>query len=370
MGNCTCSTSKQVCNKFNFRAKLTKYIESNNITKFKAHFALCTGTTSKHKPMMETDEYITTQQGVTLTQISLNALAYSIRLGRLEIVRFLLEEANASLQQVHRSLTAIGKTPLDLICENGHLALLEYLLPKLEVFKPEELNDDKEEANESLFAETRNTQFTPSEHQMFAFTHTAIQRACEKGHYAVVKHLYTYFKGAPTTPLVCDLHYRDETTGENCALLAAKSGNLKLIKFLHQEVKADFTVRNYRAESALQLALIGSRRSNLPYLAVVRYLCEEVGVDVTYQYEEALLLTEEHVVVEYLEKLLNKHGFEASKVVLERKYALKHNNPLTEAKSEPHSSCILKALQQELESDLSSILLAEDSQWTSWSAVL
>lgn len=286
----------------------------------------------------------------------------------------MIDEANASLLSVYKALEIIKKTPLDLVCENGHLFLLEYLLPKIEAIKSELPEDDAHKAdssNETLFATTRPTQcHTYEQIRLLSNTYTAVQRACEKGHFQIIKFIFTYYKNA-TPPQDCDLHHIDESTGENCALLAAKSGNLNLIKFLHREVKADFYIISKRRESALQLAIVGSRRSKLSFLSVIQYLCEEVRVNPTYEYEEALLLAEEKPIVTYLEMQLDRFGIKTTKLLLERKYAVKCNSPSENVKSEPYPSHILDDISQMELADISSIQMVMESEmsislWSSY----
>jgi hypothetical protein len=180
------------------------------------------------------------------------------------------------------------KTPLDVICENGSLSLLQYLLPKIDDIK----HTDTSEPDEK------------TEHSLNAMGMTAVRRACERGHLLLVKFIYAYHRDNPKPPKECDLHYVDEISGESCALLAAKARDLELLRFLHSEVKADFTILNKRRESALQIAIASGKKANAPALPVVRFLVEEFGLVPTYEYEETLLLAEEQAVVAYLERRL------------------------------------------------------------------
>ena len=55
-----------------------------------------------------------------------NSLAYAIRLGRIEIIKKLLEVCGANIERSYQIYEEAGKTPLDTICENGYLDVLEY----------------------------------------------------------------------------------------------------------------------------------------------------------------------------------------------------------------------------------------------------
>lgn len=364
MGNCTCKTSKKKLSPTEFKEFLAQLIEENKAKKFILKFSTYVLTGSqKSKPVMKVDECVITLQGVRSKQIELSALAYAIRLGRLEIVTYLIEEAGASLSRVCDSLIVIRKTPLDVLCENGHLHLLTYLLPKLDSLKARVHSEPDEKADESLFAVTRHTQsHTYEQIRLLASTYTAAHRATERGHFAIVKYLYNYYKGN-SPPQQCDVHYIDETSGENCALLAAKSGNLQLLNFLHYEAEADFFILSKRRESALQLAVVGSKKTpKISYLAAIKFLCEVVGIDVSYEYEETLLLAEDQAIVAYLERELVKRGVNTNKAVLERKYMTKYNVPSESLPPQKPGKSILNELREEMQSDLSSIQCVSRSE--------
>mmetsp|Transcript_1665 Transcript_1665/g.3576 ORF Transcript_1665/g.3576 Transcript_1665/m.3576 type:complete len:374 (-) Transcript_1665:89-1210(-) len=362
MGNCTCSTAQKKLSRGDFKGSLAQLIEENRVKKFILMFETYVDIveTNKVKPVMKVDESVISVQG-----IELSALAYAIRLGRLEIVRYLMEEARASLTKVCEALMIVRKTPLDVVCENGHLQLLTYLLPKLDNIKPTSASEPDEKADESLFAVTRQTQSQTYEQlRLLTSTYTAVQRACEKGHFSVVKYIYQYYNGKCVPPVQCDLNHIDETTGENCALLAAKSGNLQLLNFLYYEVEADFFILSKRRESAIQLAVVGSKKTpKNTYLPAIKFLCEDVGLDVAYEYEETLLLAEDQQIVAYLERELTKRGINTNKILLERKYTTKYNSPTENViPILPQEKSLLKELREELNSDLSSIQMVSTSQ--------
>jgi ankyrin repeat protein len=338
MGNCTC-TSKLT--KTQFKAKLIQLIADNKLARFKALFASCT---VHRSGALKVDEVITSMQGA----LQFNALAYAIKLGRLEFVQYLVEEAQASLSPVSKPSSVVMKTPLDLVCENGSLPILEYLLPKIDNSKQTGTSEPDEK----------------TEHSPSAMGTTAVQRACERGHFPLVKFIYAYYRDNPKPPKECDLHYVDEISGENCALLAAKARNLELLRYLHSEVKADFTILNKRRESALQIAIVSGKLAKVPCLPVVRFLVEEVGLEPSYEYEETLLIAEEQAIVAYLERRLIDHGINVNKVLLELKYSVcKQGN----------SSVDLHDQRDKHVADISSISVVAESQiWTplEWSEVL
>jgi hypothetical protein len=350
--------------KEDLKEALAVSIEQNRLNKFVRLFEAYVDIveTASAKSILQVDDSIVTIQGVTPSQISLSALAYSIRLGRLEFIKYLVEEARSSLAKVCEALATVKKTPLDVICENGQLMVLKYLLPKLDGIKPTSESEPDENQDESIFAASKQIQVrTPDQLRLLSNTYTAVQRAAEKGHSDIIKYLYTYYKATENPPLQCDITHIDEASGENCALLAAKSGNLALLEFLFYEAKADFFILNKRRESALQLAVLGSKKApKVSYLPAVKFLCEEVGIDITYEYEETLLLVEDIKIVVYLQQELDSRGINVTKSQIEARFSARYNGT-SEITRISRNTLLLQELREELSADLSSIPLVEDS---------
>jgi ankyrin repeat protein len=348
--------------KEDLKAAFATSIEENRLNRFVRLFEAYVDVIDSARSVLQVDDAIVTIQGVTPSQVSLSALAYSIRLGRLEFIKYLVEEARSSLAKVCEALATVKKTPLDVICENGQLVVLKYLLPKLDGIKPTSASEPDEHEDESIFAAPKQIQArTHDQLRLLNNTYTAVQRAAEKGHTEVIKYLFTYYKAAGNPPLQCDINHIDEASGENCALLAAKSGSMELLVFLFYEAKADFFILNKRRESALQLAVLGSKRApKVSYLPVVKFLCEKVGIDITYEYEETLLLVEDRTIVAYLQQKLDSRGISVSKSQIEAKFSARYNGA-SETTRIGRNTILLKELRDELSADLSSIPIVEDS---------
>lgn len=47
------------------------------------------------------------------------------------------------------------------------------------------------------------------------------------------------------------MHYIDDYTGENCAMIAARNGNIDMIRYLYEDCKANFHILNKRKENAV-----------------------------------------------------------------------------------------------------------------------
>lgn len=169
-----------------------------------------------------------------LHQYDINPLGYALYLGATESFKAIYEIGHSSLSKMNKFFMSIGKRPIDVICELGYHTLLEYYLP---IFLKEnkevsELDEDSEEL--SIFSRSRNTKSHTHDKSKVvspASTFTPIQRAVEKGKLSVVKFLCDYFKDQPTHQDF-DVHHFDETTGENCALISCRTGNLEMMSFL------------------------------------------------------------------------------------------------------------------------------------------
>lgn len=258
-----------------------------------------------------------------LQEVPLNALAYAFRAGQTEIAHFLLSHCSASLVQLYETYALIGRTPLDIASEYGFLSLVQYFLPihLREGAKYRHTQSPHESREElSIFVEPKpRTTLLQSEVTLRVNSpyQPAVHRACEHGHLDVVRYLYEQFKGKQA-PADCDINALDDKAGENCALIASRSGNLPMIRFLHEECSADFHCLNRRRENAIQIAVTGAKRKpGLSYLGCVKFLVETVGVDVTYAYEETLLICEDKSMVFYLENQLYLRGIIVTKTKID-----------------------------------------------------
>jgi len=155
-------------------------------------------------------------------------------------------------------------------------------------------------------------------------TYTPIQRAALAGNLELVTYYYDQFKNSTEKYAEFDVHAIDEKSGENCAILAARSGNLSLMKYLSEVVTADFSLKNRRSESALQLWIIYNKnKTHINLKNLVKYLVEVAGVDLAYNYEETLLVCDNKEVIDYIEMTLGKYGVDqATKQVVEYKHAI------------------------------------------------
>ena len=265
-------------------------------------------------PVLDVDDPL-----VHIQNVDLNPLAYAFRLGRVEIVQFLIEKAHSNVTKLYQTFKQIGKTPIDVLCEHGHIDLLHYFLPK-HLKRPQEESPlvSYEDSAEQLSIFADKSRVVPSRsHRPAGVTYTAVQRACQHGQMEIVRYIASYTKeeGAPRE---LDIHAEDEKTGENCALISCRLGDLSIVKFLYEECNADFKKLNKRGENAIQLAVVGSKKHKLgKHYETIKYLVEKVRVDVLHQCEETLLLCEDKAISTYLEEKMRSAGVLIDKNKLE-----------------------------------------------------
>jgi hypothetical protein len=149
------------------------------------------------------------------------------------------------------------------------------------------------------------------------FKYTPVQYACYYEHFSLVRFLNSYFIGRPV-PYLFDLDYQDEVTGENCALISCKYGNFKVMKFLHEECKANFEVLNKRDENAIVvLAAASGRFDHYDYLLCLKYLIEVVRIDPRFRHEDVVLLLSNYRLLRVFYDALEPFGITPDKERLE-----------------------------------------------------
>ncbi|CAG9319544.1 unnamed protein product [Blepharisma stoltei] len=328
MGAC-CVTKKHINIEKFISNKLIEAIEKNSAERIRLILERYSKTNIYYKdPTILIDDPL-----IKIHQVDMNPLGYALYLGATSAFKTLYEEGHAKLSVMTKYFLQLGKRPIEVLCELGHLSLLEYYLPLYLENKDQVENSDDEPVSEelSIFAKSRNTKSHTQEKSKLAApisTMTPIQRAVEKGRLELIKFFREYFREKPNNEF--NVHFIDETTGENCALISCKSGNLEVIKYLYEYMGANFQIVNKRKESALQIAAVWSKkRKNKNFKECIRYLIEEAGVDYTYEFEETLLVLEDKSIIEYLEAKLHQDGISVSKSRVDDKYCLSKNRPPT-----------------------------------------
>ena len=317
MGSCICrGMPTTVVSRENLQRALAGAIEEDRVRVLEQLFEnyMSKALLPYAMPILDVDDPLVHIQGVDLSP-----LAYAFRLGRVEIAQFLIEKGNSSLTKLYQTFKQIGKSPIDVLCEHGYIDLLHYFLPK-HLKRPAEESPlvSYEDSCEQLSIFADKSRVAPSRsHRPAGITYTAVQRACQHGQLEIVRYIASY-SNEEDTHRDLDIHGEDEKTGENCALISCRLGDLQLVKFLYEECQADFGKLNKRGESAIQLAVVGSKKHKLgKHYETIKYLVEKVKVDVLHHCEETLLLCEDKSIAAYLEEKMRSAGVLIDKEKLE-----------------------------------------------------
>jgi hypothetical protein len=252
---------------------------------------------------------------VTFKNIKLSLLGYAAWVGKTRAFKCLYEEFQASVVEMEKLMLESHFSALDIMCERGFNELLLYYMPIYLQFSHKILTRMSEKQL-TLDLDQSPTGFTN--------VATPVHKACELGNISILLDVYNFFKEKEFKPYVLDLDFQDETTGENCALIACRCGNFPMLKFLHEVTKADFSAKNKNGENAIAVCLAAAKRapSRLFFECLV-YLVETVRVDLKEQYEECLLLAQDREVVNYLENKLKNEGISTGKQTLEAENRIK-----------------------------------------------
>ena len=254
-----------------------------------------------------------------------NFLCYAFWLGKCQVFSYLLNLVHCSISVMEEIFYDAKYDPMMILCEKGFIEVFKVYLP----LYLKNLQSKKLILKDKSITISFSNNPVANEGQS---TFTPIQVACIRNHINIIHFVNEYFSNI-VPPNDLDVHFKDEMTGENCALLAVRTGNFVMIKLLYESAKADFHIKNHYKEGALQI-LAASAKFNysLQYIECVMYLVEVVRIDITYMHEETLLLLESNILIKYLEEKLKGLGIMVSKVELESIYRIKSYKRLDETK--------------------------------------
>ena len=211
-------------------------------------------------------------------QLKLNALAYSLYLGR-SLIFQILHQAGCSFKATDELLKAQGLSIIKIICMKGFSDILNYYLP---------LYEDDGESAEEVIGEN---------------TYSAVQLAVLNGNLSIVTIVFNFFKERETVPRQLDIQGFDRSTGENCALIAVKTGNFPMVKVLHQKCAANFSNLNKHGENALKVAVIHSRiKPELDYYQIIVFLIDIIGISIKENLSDLLIISNKEEINQYLKK--------------------------------------------------------------------
>lgn len=256
---------------------------------------------------------------ITIRDVELNPLAYALWLGKIEIFKHLHQKLNASISSMEALLDKQRISVLHYLCSQGYLEILDYYMPIYLSNHKDSLPQVSEESMTVDFQKAALCENLPIKR-----TSTPVHLACEKGYINIIGFIHNYFKSSAYVPNSLDIDYQDETTGENCAMIAVRIGNYPMTKYLHEMCNANFRLINKRNESVIQIAAVGSKKNtHRDYYEIFLYLIEDIKADISYQYEETLLLLESKTIIRLLEKCLSQKGIYIKKTELENRNTIK-----------------------------------------------
>lgn len=305
-----CSSNKYSTESFLFAKKLQDAIDRCNLKELSEIWSTI--------PVNKLDQGFINEPIFTEHEFRLSPLAYALWKGKLASFQYLHKRLGASLEEMKKLLADQGKKPIDVICVHGSLEMLQYYLPFY-------MDCDRNEARTVLGEDCVSVDFQRSTlvQAKNLNTYSPVHIACENGHVQIVSHLFITFKNSDAIPWMFDVNYQDEVSGENCALIACRKGDYKMVKLLNEVCKANFNVFNQRHENAIQITAASSkRRPAHDFYHLFVYLIEVVKLDFTYNYEEVILLLEDKNILRFYQNKLQKAGINIEKNKIEKKYEI------------------------------------------------
>ncbi|OMJ78774.1 hypothetical protein SteCoe_21348 [Stentor coeruleus] len=182
---------------------------------------------------------------VTIKSTSFTSLSYALWLGHVKIFRYLYEKKFASVLVMEEGFKASGMSGLEIICQRGFRDMFDYYMP--------------------IFIEKYPSLSFPKD------SLTIVQKICEAGNLSMLSAIISYFADKKDIPEQLDIHYQNPDTNENCALVACKTANIVIIKYLANECKADFTKKTSNGKNAIDL-ICTSGKPNSVYLSCAEFL--------------------------------------------------------------------------------------------------
>lgn len=190
---------------------------------------------------------------IPVNNIKLNALGYSLWLGREKTFKYLFETMEADAKVMEDIFFSLNLSGIDVICEKGYIDLLKYYMPIYEDICP------------SL--------------EVLKKPLTTIQKTCEDGNINVISCIHSYFKDKFYVPDNLNVHYINEETNENCALIACRTANYPVIKFLYESCNANFKIVNAKGQNAIEL-LLSSDMVYHKYQGCFKYINKTIGIPI------------------------------------------------------------------------------------------
>lgn len=238
-------------------------------------------------------------------QITTTALGLCLIIGNQKLFKLLLENS-CSVENMEKAFQISQFYSIEYLCRKGHCDLLQVYFPLYmkKIYPQKEHNSIRYSIMSSM-----SSSFTSKV--------LPLHVACREGKLEIIKYLFEYFKDSQI-PKEFDIETLEETTGENCALVACREGYFDIVKYLHEKCEANFKLINLFKENAIIVTIAGMNKNlNYTFVDILNYLVEVVGVDITYMYEEALVLGKCKSVHNFLVPRLKKLGIKVNSQDLE-----------------------------------------------------
>ncbi|OMJ68836.1 hypothetical protein SteCoe_33592 [Stentor coeruleus] len=289
-------------------SKVQKIVEDNGILDLEF--------ISRTEEFIQGFENINTKHFI-IKDLQVNLLGLSLLYGSFDCFIFTHKVLKASLEPMERLFLDQKTSAIDEICIANCPEILDYYLPYYE--KSYISRHDIEDVTESLDLSNNAEETKP---KSIVSTYTPIQKSCELGYINMISHIYKYFKDK-NIPFTLDIDYQDDSSGENCPLIACRTGNYTMIRFLYETCKGNFRVLNKQGENAVQILAASNKNKKLKdFYDCLAYLVINVGVDFSHNCEETLLLLESEKCISFFQRKLKEKGIEINKREIEEKYKL------------------------------------------------
>lgn len=155
---------------------------------------------------------------IKIKSISLSCLGYSLWLGHQKVFRFLYEKNNLGIIAMEEHFNSQNTSGMDILIQRKYSEFLSYYLP---IYL----------SNYSNIKKTKKSPFT-------------IHSVIEFGNISLLSVIVEGLKDKTNIPKELDVHAVNEETGDNGALTAFRSCNLTILKYLIQNFKLNFSLKN------------------------------------------------------------------------------------------------------------------------------
>ena len=161
--------------------------------------------------------------------MSLTPLAYCLWEGFFESFKTLIDDFGFSVNEMEKNLENYSYNGISLLCEKNFSDILEYYIP---IHLQESASGYRlsERGKKSI---EMNTEIGTK--RLVA----PVLIACEFGNISALLAIFNYFKDKDSIPDYLNLHHKDEISGDNCVLIACKTANFTLLKFLKSFVYSE-----------------------------------------------------------------------------------------------------------------------------------